>query len=57
MAQKDYKVRSDYRGSQYWSKVFNWTDEAITINEDMAKIHVALATTNLGIKGTDLFNS
>ena len=41
---KDYKVRVDYLSKPYWSEVFNWTDETITIDEGMAEVRV----TNMG---------
>jgi len=28
---KDYKVRADYLGRQYWSAVFNWTDGTVAV--------------------------
>jgi RHS repeat-associated protein len=40
LPEEDYKVRADYLSQQYWSEVFNWTDEIITINEGMAEVHV-----------------
>lgn len=45
LPEKDYKVRADYLSAQYWSEVFNWTDETITINEGMAEVFVV----NMGI--------
>jgi hypothetical protein len=35
-----YKVRADYLSEQYWSPVFNWTNETITINDAVAEVHV-----------------
>jgi hypothetical protein len=37
---RDYKVRVDYLSKPYWSEVFSWTHETITINEGMADITV-----------------
>ena len=39
LPQMDYKVRADYLSEQYWSQVFNWADETITINEAVAEVH------------------
>lgn len=36
--EKDYKVRADVMTQQYWSDVFLWTDETVTINEGMAVV-------------------
>ncbi|MDY6839804.1 MAG: RHS repeat-associated core domain-containing protein [Thermodesulfobacteriota bacterium] len=41
LPEQDYKVRADYMTKQYWSSVFTWTDEAITINEGTGEVHVA----------------
>jgi len=45
LPEKDYKVRADYLTQQYWSGIFNWTDETITIDEGMAEVTV----TNMGL--------
>ena len=40
LPQMDYKVRADYLSKQYWSPVFNWTNETVIIDESMAQITV-----------------
>ncbi|MDY6827690.1 MAG: RHS repeat-associated core domain-containing protein, partial [Bacillota bacterium] len=45
LPQMDYKVRADYLSQQYWSPVFNWTDETISINEAVAEVHVTQGST------------
>jgi len=45
LPQMDYKVRADDMSRQYWSEVFNWTDEIIRINEGIANVTV----TNMGL--------
>jgi len=45
LPQMDYKVRADFLSEQYWSQVFNWADENITINESMAEVHVTQGAT------------
>ncbi len=37
---RDYKVRVDYLGQQFWSGVFQCQDAAVTINEGLASLHV-----------------
>jgi RHS repeat-associated protein len=37
---KNYKVRVDYLGGQYWSEVFQWQDEEVVIDEGMVDLHV-----------------
>lgn len=44
----DYKVRADYLSGQYWSDVFNQTDQTITVSEGTASITVTSGSTNLG---------
>ncbi len=49
--EKAYKVRADYMSKQYWSDVFTWTDQTITIEQGQAQIEVRQNTTLLeGIK-------
>ena len=36
LPQKDYKVRADYPGGQYWSEVFNAQNVAINIDHGYA---------------------
>jgi RHS repeat-associated protein len=45
LPQKEYKVRADYLGAQFWSEVFNWEDKTLSINEGMADVTV----TNMGL--------
>jgi len=47
LPEMDYKVRADYMGRQYWSSVFNSTDETIIINEGLAEVHVDQGSTPL----------
>jgi YD repeat-containing protein len=57
LPEQDYKVRADYLSQQYWSEVFNWTDETITINEGEANvtmIHMGLPVEEVSIY---VFNS
>lgn len=37
---REYKVRVDYLGDQYWSDSFQWLDTTVTINQGLAGIHV-----------------
>ncbi len=37
---KQYKVRCDYLGLQFWSDVFEWQDTTVTIHEGLARILV-----------------
>jgi len=37
---RSYKVRADYLGRQYWSEVFQWQDETVTIPIGNAEITV-----------------
>jgi len=50
LPEKDYKVRADYLSQQYFSEVFNWTNETITINEGIAEVTV----TNMGLPIEDV---
>ncbi len=36
----DFKVRADYMKQQYWSEVFNWTDQILIIEEGIARLTV-----------------
>ena len=40
---KDYKVRADYLGQQFWSELFRQQDTSIVIQEGLARIHVLRA--------------
>ncbi|MDD4986456.1 MAG: RHS domain-containing protein, partial [Dehalococcoidales bacterium] len=40
LPQKDYKMRADYLGSQFWSEVFSWEDKTLPINEGLAEVTV-----------------
>ena len=44
LPEKDYKVRADYLGSQYWSELIFWQDKDIDIDHGKTNIHV----TNFG---------
>jgi len=57
LPEKDYKVRVDYLSQQYFSEVFNWTDETITINEGIAEIHMLQGTTPLENVNVYVFTS
>jgi len=57
LPEKDYKVRADYLSQQYFSEVFNWTDEAITINEGIAEIHMLQGSTPLESVNVYVFTS
>ena len=57
LPEKDYKVRVDYLSQQYWSEVFNCTNETITINEGMAEVHVTQASTPLENVKVYVFNA
>jgi RHS repeat-associated protein len=37
---RQYKVRVDYLGNQFWSDVFQSQDITVTINEGLARVHV-----------------
>jgi len=37
---KNYKVRVDYLGGQFWSEVFQWQDKEVVIDEGMVDLHV-----------------
>ena len=41
LPQKDYKVRADYLGGQYWSQVFNGQNTAIDIAHAYANVQVS----------------
>ena len=45
MPDKEYKVRADYLSKQYWSEVFLWTDQTISVQEGTAEV----AVTNMGL--------
>jgi hypothetical protein len=45
LPQKEYKIRADYLGAQFWSQVFNWEDKILVINEGTADVTV----TNMGL--------
>ena len=53
LPQKDYKVRADYLGGQFWSEVFNWEDKTLAVNEGTADVTV----TNMGqpLQGIDVY--
>jgi hypothetical protein len=57
LPEKDYKERVDYLSGQYWSDVFNWTDEAITIHEGMAEVHVVQGSIPLENVNVYVFSS
>lgn len=40
LADGEYKFRADYLGYQFWSEEFVWTNTAVTIENDIAQIHV-----------------
>ena len=40
LPQKNYKVRADYLGHQFWSEAFQSDDTTVTINRGLAQIHV-----------------
>jgi len=40
LPQKDYKVRADYLGGQYWSQVFSGQNTTIEIVHDYANVQV-----------------
>ena len=37
---RQYKVRADYLGGQFWSNTFQSQDTIVTINEGLARVHV-----------------
>ena len=40
LPERQYKVRVDYLGNQFWSDVFQSRDVTVTINEGLARVHV-----------------
>ncbi|MFH0728941.1 MAG: carboxypeptidase-like regulatory domain-containing protein [Pseudomonadota bacterium] len=44
LPEKEYKVRADYLGQQYWSEIFNGDDETVTIKAGK----VLLTVSNMG---------
>ncbi|MFH0725545.1 MAG: carboxypeptidase regulatory-like domain-containing protein, partial [Pseudomonadota bacterium] len=44
LPEKEYKVRADYLGQQYWSEIFNGDDETVTIEAGK----VLLTVSNMG---------
>ena len=57
LPKKDYKVRVDYLSQQYWSDLFNWSDETVTIPEGVAEVHVVRGEEPLSNVDVYLFNS
>ncbi|MBW2115098.1 MAG: hypothetical protein JRH04_09665 [Deltaproteobacteria bacterium] len=57
LPQKDYKVRADYMTQQYWSEIFNWNNETITIDEGIAEVHVLRGATPLENVNVYVFSS
>lgn len=45
LPEKEYKIRADYLGTQFWSEAFNWEDKTLSINEGTADVTV----TNMGL--------
>jgi len=43
LPERDYRVRADYLGGQYWAEVLSRQDETLVIDEGLARIHVLRA--------------
>ena len=54
LPEKEYNVRSDYMSQQFWSEVFNTSDETITIEEGMAEVTVSSSGTP--IEGINIYS-
>ncbi|MFH2049758.1 MAG: RHS repeat-associated core domain-containing protein [bacterium] len=48
LPEKEYKFRSDFMSSQYWSDTVTWQDFAININHGQADVHVTMSGADLG---------
>jgi RHS repeat-associated protein len=53
---QDHKVRADFRTKQYWSSIFNWIDETITIKDGVAEIHVTMGASPIENVPVYVFN-
>ncbi|MBW1695621.1 MAG: RHS domain-containing protein [Deltaproteobacteria bacterium] len=56
LPEKDYKIRADYLGKQFWSDVFNTTDTTIIIEEAVAEIQVLQGISPLSNVKVYVFN-
>jgi hypothetical protein len=54
---RDYKVRADYLGNQFWSDVFRFSNQIITIDRGQADIHVTRAGQNVAGAKVYLFSA
>jgi hypothetical protein len=51
LPEREYKVRVDYLGNQFWSDVFRSQDTTVTVNEGLARVQVQQAAVALpGVK-------
>ena len=56
LPQKDYKVRADYLGQQFWSEDFQSQDVTMTIQQGLAKIHAQRSGNDAAGAKVYLFN-
>jgi len=53
LPEREYKVRVDYLGEQFWSDPFQWLDTTVTINQGLATIHVH--RTGVDVEGAKVY--
>lgn len=57
LPQKPYKARADYLSDQYWSDLFNWTDQVIDVEQGEVLIDVVQGGNPLAGVSVYVFNS
>ena len=53
LPEKSYKARVDYLGRQYWSEVFQWQDETVTIS--MGNAEITVTGSGLPLPGVNVY--